>query len=188
MRSGLLLICLSFAFLPGCAEKKEQEALTMWMQKGDSLVSTTFDSLRNTLLRTIAEQGFPGAIQFCNTMALPLTAAYTNAETSIRRATDKYRNPANNADSMEQRLLTYFQQQRKEQKEMTAVVETDKQGRKHFFKPIIMQRMCLNCHGNKDENISTATWDAIRKLYPGDRAINYREGDLRGLWHIVFRP
>ncbi len=181
---GLLLIV-------ACREQNKPAPLNdtaAWIKQGDSLVTHIFDSLRNTLLKAIGEKGFPGAIEFCNTEAIKLTAAYANTTTSIRRATDKFRNPVNKADSMEQRLLAYFQQQRKEQKEMIVALEQDKQGRKHYFKPIIMQGMCLNCHGNKDENISAATWEAIRKHYPGDLATGYKDGDIRGLWHILFVP
>ncbi len=182
----ILAIIVSLVILFSCKGNNTFNDSTDLKSKGDSLIAKTFDTLRNTLLNTISQKGIPGAIHFCNTEALSLTAAYSNKEIKIRRATDKYRNPANKADSMEQRLLDYFQQQRKEQKEMAAVLEQDKQGRKHYFKPIIMQGMCLNCHGKKDESIMPETWEAIRKFYPADLAINYKEGDLRGLWHIIF--
>jgi hypothetical protein len=46
--------------------------------------------------------------------------------------------------------------------------------------------MCLNCHGTPGKHIQDATLTKIQQLYPEDRAVNFKEGDLRGLWHIIF--
>jgi hypothetical protein len=58
----------------------------------------------------------------------------------------------------------------------------------HFFKPILLQPLCLNCHGTPGKQIQNSTLAKIQLLYPGDQAFDYREGDLRGVWHIVFNP
>ena len=57
----------------------------------------------------------------------------------------------------------------------------------HFFKPILLQAMCLNCHGSPGEHIQAPTLARIQQLYPNDRAVNFKEGDLRGVWHIIFK-
>ncbi len=67
-----------------------------------------------------------------------------------------------------------------------AVVRDNQQGLVHFFKPIIMQPMCLNCHGKSDRFFHQPTLQRIQQIYPGDLAIDYEEGDFRGLWHITF--
>ena len=57
----------------------------------------------------------------------------------------------------------------------------------HFFKPILLQAMCLNCHGSPGQDIQSPTLARIQQLYPDDRAVNFKEGDLRGVWHIIFK-
>jgi hypothetical protein len=44
----------------------------------------------------------------------------------------------------------------------------------------------MNCHGTPGKHIQDATLTRIQQLYPEDRAVNFKEGDLRGLWHIIF--
>ena len=48
-----------------------------------------------------------------------------------------------------------------------------------------MQPMCLNCHGEKAV-LAPGVQDALNKIYPDDKAVGYKEGDLRGAWHITF--
>ena len=35
-------------------------------------------------------------------------------------------------------------------------------------------------------DIKPDVWQALQKVYPADSAYGYREGDLRGMWHLVF--
>ena len=164
---------------------KKVEDLSTYKLKGDSIVMQTFDTLRNTLLAAVKEKGFDGAVAFCNTSALLLTNTYAGKNVTIKRTSDKLRNPANVPDSMEQRILTNFLTMPVSSAKTATVVEKDASGSIHYYKPILMQAMCLNCHGNK-EQIQPATLEMIKSKYPGDLAIGYKEGDVRGLWHVVF--
>ena len=44
--------------------------------------------------------------------------------------------------------------------------------------------MCLNCHGEPGTDISAETQKALAELYPEDKAIGHKIGDLRGMWSI----
>lgn len=66
------------------------------------------------------------------------------------------------------------------------LIRTTSTGEIHFFKSIILQPMCLNCHGTPGKEIQPSTLSRIQELYPVDQAVNFKDGDLRGLWHIVF--
>jgi hypothetical protein len=46
--------------------------------------------------------------------------------------------------------------------------------------------MCLNCHGDKITQIKPDTWKTLQEKYPADLAFDYKEGELRGIWHLVF--
>jgi hypothetical protein len=64
----------------------------------------------------------------------------------------------------------------------------DEKGMVHYFKPILLQPLCLNCHGNEELDISPAVLAMLKKEYPEDKATGFAAGDLRGMWHITFNP
>lgn len=156
-----------------------------YIKSGDSIVQKTFDTLRKTLLKTIDEKGLSGAIRFCNIEALPVTSMYASPEISVSRVTDKTRNPKNALGEKDQTIWTNYQ---------TALVKKDSLRSQiintadevHYYKPIMMQPMCLNCHGTPGKELAAAQIRIIDSLYPTDQAKGYKTGDLRGMWHIVF--
>ena len=175
-----ILACTVFS----CTAKKQPEDLSAWKIKGDSVVTRSFDTLRNTLLRTIGEKGFAGAVGFCNEQAIPLTNTYSTEGVSIKRTSDRLRNPANAPDSMEARILSQLSSLKRKNLPLIDFVVPDDNGY-HYFKPIVIQALCLNCHGARSAQIKPGTWDAIIQKYPADSAFNYKESDLRGIWHIT---
>jgi hypothetical protein len=179
-----LLLLLPFHIVSCSSEKNDDNEIKSFQLQAGSLVTKTFDTLRNTLSREIGEKGFAGAVDFCNINALPLTGAFADDEIAIRRTTDKLRNPANAPDSMERRILLKYLSLKTREAKLEPITERDAAGNYHFYKPIIIQAMCLNCHGDKTSQIHTATWAAIRQKYPSDAAFDYKEGDLRGIWHV----
>lgn len=192
MKKLSLIFTLFIVFsVISCKEKNKQEEsrippeeLKAYSAKGDSIVKKTFDTLRGALLKNIAEKGIPGAIEYCNVNAYPITAYYARHGITIRRAAGKFRNPANAPDSIEKIILERY---------MSASLPgeniiMDLQGRVHYFKPIMLQAMCKNCHGNPDADIPPEALAEILKRYPGDSAVGFKEGDLRGIWHLVFTP
>lgn len=186
MYKRYLIISLLLVSIISCTEKKETTDLSALKSKGDSLIAQTFDTLRNTLLSTIGEKGFPGAVSFCNTKALSLTNTYAAEGITIKRTSDKLRNPANRPDNMEQEILSAYLQMKEDKQELKPVLKKDTEGNHHYFKPILLQAMCSNCHGDKNTQIKPDTWEVIRLQYPADAAYNYKEGDLRGIWHLTF--
>lgn len=180
------LITGLMTFLFSCKQSKNKEEFTDWKSKGDSLTAQTFDTLRKTLQKAISERGLPGAVEFCNAAALDLTKTYAGKGIQIKRTSDKIRNPVNTPDEMEMDVIKTYLEQKEENKQLTAIVKQDSKGNQHYFKPILIQAMCLNCHGAKVTLIKPDTWYMIQQKYPSDVAFNYNEGDLRGVWHIVF--
>ena len=185
---------LSFVFLSGCnsgtrkeeagsVKTDENKRLTdtaHYRKLGDSIVKITFDTLRNALTSTIAEKGFSEAISFCNVNAYPITAWYAKEGVTIRRTSARFRNPANSPDSLEAIWLQNFAVPG------TGTAVVPEGGRIHYFKPILLQAMCKNCHGDPSSDIRPETLAEIRKRYPEDKATGYQEGEMRGMWHLVF--
>lgn len=179
-----LLLLFSILIISCSSERNNDNEIKNFRLQADSLVAKTFDTLRNTLSKEIGEKGFAGAVDFCNINALPLTGIFADDEMAIRRTTDKLRNPANAPDSMERRILLKYFSLKTSNGKLEPITETDAAGNYHYYKPIIIQAMCLNCHGDKTSQIRAETWAAIRQKYPSDTAFDYKEGDLRGIWHV----
>jgi hypothetical protein len=191
--SIIILSVLIFSVtLSGCRrnidEVTDQTHDSVYVKQGNMIVSATFDSLRNSLLRAIGTQGFEGAITYCNVNAFVLTNTYADS-VSIERTALRYRNPKNKPDSLEQVILESMTSELKPGAVPgTKIIRDDLNGEIHYFKPIMMQAMCLNCHGKPNDQINEKTSTRIRQLYPRDRAVDFKEGDLRGVWHIIFSP
>lgn len=149
------------------------------------MITITFDTLRSSLDKAITEKNYEGAIGFCSTAASSLINTYVSEGTTIKRTSNKYRNSSNAPDCMEQRIMAAFHQLKNIQQAIKPVFEEDKKGKYHYFKPIILQAMCINCHGSAAEQIQPAVWQSIQQKYPADLAHDYREGDLRGMWHVT---
>jgi hypothetical protein len=166
-------------------QKEEKTASTATViSKGDSIVKITFDTLSNTLVKTIAAKGLSGALVFCNVQAATITSIYASAGISVSRVTDKTRNAKNaltDFDKIEwdkyKTLLT--------NKDSIKPVVIFRNNEQHYYKPILVQTMCLNCHGTPGKEIPKDLLPVIDSLYPSDRAKGYKEGDLRGMWHVV---
>ena len=159
---------------------------SVYESEGNRIVAVTFDTLRNSLLHTISSHGIDSAIKFCNENAYELTTTYADSVT-IRRTAMRYRNPENKPDSLEQFVLGEVNSKIKSGTlSDLKVVRRTNSGEIHFFKPILLQPMCLNCHGKPGTEIQPSTLARIQDLYPDDRATNFSQGDLRGMWHITF--
>jgi hypothetical protein len=191
MRVMFLISILAIVF-SGCKSNLDQAAHntpdSVYVTSGDMIVKSTFDSLRNSLLRAIAKEGFEGAITFCNENALTLTNTYADSIT-IRRTALRWRNPKNQPDSLEQAVL-HFMSSELGTKTLapSKLIRDGGTGEIHYFKPIMMQGMCLSCHGKPNDQIHDETMTRLKKLYPSDQAVDFMEGDLRGAWHIKFSP
>jgi hypothetical protein len=47
------------------------------------------------------------------------------------------------------------------------------------MKPLVTIPLCVNCHG-PDENIPSEVKAILKEKYPGDKAIGFLTGDIRG--------
>ena len=160
-----------------------------YTKMGNNIVKKTFDTLRNSLQMAISQSGIEGAVPYCQSAAYALTNSYVSDSVTIRRTALKYRNPANKPDTSEERILTIFASLKEQgiiNDSIKPITEEGKNGDIHFYKPIMLQQMCTSCHGSKSADIQPPVWKAITTLYPLDRAYDFKTGDLRGMWHIIF--
>lgn len=168
-------------------QKGEMEANAVeksYAEQGREFALQTKAVLGKNLIAAINAGGTENAVTFCNTRAIPLTDSSAQAlNVSIRRVSDRPRNPDNAADSLQ---LVQFAGIRED----LAVGKTDAYrliegaDRVTGYYPITTNAMCLQCHGKKDADINSATVSALEALYPADQATGYATNQLRGIWVV----
>lgn len=155
------------------------------MQRGDSIATATFDTLRKSLLQAMETRGIAGAVRFCNVQALPITSALAKDGITIQRVAERFRNPANALNKEDSLHWQIFAQRMAMGDSLTPILfETTTET--VFYKPIIMNPLCGNCHGNKAMGMQPEVLAVIDSLYPKDKALGFVKGDIRGLWKITF--
>src|SRR5690606_3945094 len=122
----------------------------------------------------IGQHGFDSAISFCNQEAYTLTHIYGDS-VIIKRTAARVRNSDNAPDSLEQAVWLAIH---------SSILEGNKPGNQlirkpdsyevHYFKPILLQPMCLNCHGDPQKEIQPTTLTKIQQLYPHDQAVGFK--------------
>ena len=180
--SGVILFSMACNNNPIETKSKDET----YLHQGDSIIKNTFDTLRNALTNAIGQNGFAGALQYCNVQALPITSLYASQNITVSRVSDKNRNPGNAMSELDklqwEKLKIAF-----EKKDSLKATIVDNKEDIHYYKPILIQGMCLSCHGTPNKEISKELLTQISTLYPEDKATGYKTGDLRGMWHVVFK-
>ncbi|GLR17681.1 Tll0287-like domain-containing protein [Portibacter lacus] len=161
---------------------QDQEAL---MQRGKEVAQNTFKALSQELKKSMEEGGIEKAIAYCNINALPITDSLSNEyHAEIKRTSAKYRNPKNAPTMAEGKVLLAYQELKDKGEDMKPKL-AEVGGKQIFYAPIVMQEMCMKCHGPKDQ---ISAYDKILAKYPTDLATGYKTGDLRGMWSITLLP
>jgi cytochrome c553 len=157
-----------------------------YAERGLKYALSTKAVLGKNLMGTIQKKGVLEALAFCNIQAYPLTdsmALVHNA--SIKRVTDKPRNPNNRANAEELGYIDTFKQVIAANEEAKPIVK-EFNDKVNVYYPITTNTMCIQCHGIPNTDISDDVYKKIKLLYPKDLAIDYKENEVRGIWHVKF--
>jgi len=183
-----ILIFTVLLSLFSCNEKISNKEKRAYSSKGKEITQATFKELSSHLMQQMKLGGPAQAIPFCNTQAMPITNAMSEKyDVTIKRASDKVRNSENSASERELEIIEEYKLLAKNNKELIPIVELDKSNKKHYYAPIKINAKCLACHGKLEEPLSVKTDSLIKSLYPNDKAIGYKDGDIRGIWSITFK-
>lgn len=166
----------------------EAEILNKGIEWGNELSQKAQEQLIGQLTKAISEKGTLGALEYCNIQALPILEEVSSLENvTIRRASNDYRNPKDKPTEEEQMILEAYEYNEENNIDSKANVQEINNGEALLYtSPIkIPGKLCLQCHGNIEEDIDSATWDKIQSLYPDDQATGHEIGDLRGMWSII---
>ncbi|UCG61220.1 MAG: DUF3365 domain-containing protein [Candidatus Zixiibacteriota bacterium] len=192
----ILIFALSFMLLAGCGKKsdrKEPSSTTstseaqdqqLLAEASDILIQTFSNDLRSELLAALNEGGPANAITVCEIRAPEIAAAHSGEFWTVRRVTDRSRNPENAASDAEKGLLARFRDTAQSPPEYIIGWAPSEEGKTYrHYRPIRVAQLCLKCHGRPDD-IDDAAEAVLAEKYPSDRAIGYAEGDLRGMFVV----
>ncbi len=165
----------------------ESDIIAYAMQWGDEISQDAQSELIGSLQKAIGEKGVPEAIDFCQVEALPITKKVSDKyKVEIRRVSLKNRNPENKPTELEKTLLDAYQYNVENNVDSRSNIQKVEDGQVLLYTKAITipGGLCLNCHGEPGKEINEATLEKITSLYPEDKAVDFKVGDLRGMWSI----
>jgi hypothetical protein len=123
------------------------------------------------------------ALGFCTAQANEITNNVNKklpAYAKVRRTALKVRNNTHNTpDALDTKIMQEYiasiEAKTFTPKDIKVVVEGNVT---RIYKPLISKPVCLKCHGS---NISKDIREAITAAYPQDKAVDFKEGSLRGV-------
>jgi len=156
------------------------------IQRGKKFVLKTKPVLGKNLMGAIKKNGTDAALKFCNIKAFSLVDSMaTLHNVKIKRVSDKARNSNNIANKEELAYILKLKNILAKGEKAKATIS--KQNDKFLaYYPIMTNDMCLQCHGTPKTQIKESTLSLISKMYPEDKAKNYKANELRGIWVIEF--
>ncbi len=169
------------ALLVACEPKAEapREVSGADLERGHRLAGSLKKALV-TELGAAMGRGIPAAIEVCQTRAPAIATELAPEGTRIGRATRRARNSANRAEGWTLDALTHFEglHARKQPLATASFSKILEDGRVVYAEPLVIQELCVTCHGRELAPDVRAT---LAARYPDDQATGYAVGDLRGV-------
>lgn len=153
-----------------------------------ALIQQFASSLKTELVSAIKAGGPTHAIAVCQDKAPAIANSLSeSSEWEIGRTSLKTRNPNNEPDAWEKRVLKQFDSLNTAgnpvaELSYAEVVESDGKEVYRYMKAIPTQEVCLTCHGT---DIDPKLAEVIDAAYPEDQARGYSAGDIRGAFTLT---
>jgi hypothetical protein len=157
------------------------------MQETRDIAAAMLKELGQTLQAAMADGGPENAIGVCKTQAPEIAMKLSmKHQLKVARVGTRARNPDMGVpnDWQTQALKQFESRLAKGDKpydiEFIQLVKSGSYDLElRYAKPIVLQPMCTACHGTP-EQISPEVKAKLDQLYPNDKAVNYKPGELRG--------
>lgn len=165
------------------AEQAEQAALARAEQAAKALGG----ELKGELMQALSSGSPADALKMCAGKAQSMTAGVSEQTgVQVGRSSLRLRNPSNAGPDW---VTAWLEQQGEravtDVKGFSRIDDTPTGKRARFLAPIGIEPACLSCHGPADA-LAPEIKAGLAQHYPGDAAVGYAVGDLRGaLWAEV---
>lgn len=201
MNRLILISVLAIFTLTNCSEsdsskekdftakiKVSAEKRSEYIKRGGQIVDASYKALSDKLKSAVADKGISHALKTCNMHASLIADSLAEQyDATIKRTAIRIRNQGNEPTTEEKHIIKLYQKALTNKQELTPVVLFMDSVYVNYYSPIIIKPMCLNCHGDPGSTLADDTYETILSMYPTDRAIGYKEGDLRGIWSVKFK-
>jgi hypothetical protein len=167
-----ILLALTFAAAAAHAQDAERA-------RGAELLAPFKKDLQQALKSGLAE-GPAEAIQVCRVTAPGIADALSVDGIRMGRSSHKLRNPDNTAPDWVSPIMQGYLDDPSGRTPRAVALADDRWG---YVEPIIVQPLCLACHGSE---LAVDVAAQISELYPDDRATGFAAGDLRGVFWLEF--
>lgn len=173
MRTSVLL--LSLLLTGASAHSSDHATFDVRAVEGVAAFRTKLQSE----LKEAMKQGPVNAIAVCRDRAPRIASEAGSPNLQLGRSSERLRNPANTPPAWVEPILEYYASHPKDREARSVDLGG---GRAGYAEPIVVQPLCLVCHG---EAIAPAVKEKLQESYPKDNATGYREGDFRGVFWAV---
>ncbi len=187
IQTALQALCLSAALLQAPVALADYKGENP-MQESRESAAAMLKELGGKLQAALKDGGPVNALGVCTIEAPAIAQRISEEEKiTIRRVSSKPRNSTMGVpNDWQTKALQLFEEAlaRGDKPADIEFVEAVKAGsgsrmELRFAKPIVMQPQCTACHGSP-EQISPEVKAKLNELYPNDKAVGYKPGELRG--------
>jgi hypothetical protein len=175
-----MLIALLAASLTACSKPASEPDAPAAdpAAKGAALLGPFKMSLMQAF-STGMQEGPVSAISVCRDEAPGIAARLSVDGVRMGRSSHRLRNPDNAPPEWLVPVLESYVSGKSQGPQVVEIAD----GRHGYAEPIVMQGMCVMCHGS---NIEPAVAARTAELYPEDQATGFAEGELRGVFWVEF--
>jgi hypothetical protein len=182
----------TLAMAAGCVSCSDDSGLNAEREgavraEGAAAAQVLMTTLQANLVTSMEEGGPVQAIEFCTTAALALTDSVSDSlgeGISIKRVSEKHRNPENAPDASEIEAIRHFEAALTDNGALPDDwVQKTAAGELRYYRPLTIAPPCLNCHGDPVD-MDPRVVEVLQASYPDDQATGYEAGDLRGLIRV----
>lgn len=149
------------------------------LARGAELLSPFKGDLQEAL-RLGLTKGPVEAIGICRVQAPEIARALAQDGIRLGRSSHRLRNPANSPPEWVTPILAAYIDNSADRAPRVVPLPDNRLG---YVEPILLQPLCLTCHG---EVLAPDVATRIDELYPEDRAVGFNDGDLRGIFWVDF--
>jgi hypothetical protein len=186
----IVILSLSTSFLLAAPQNKKADEMDDVVKIGAKSSKILLKTLGSNMKKNMKSGGVMQALNFCSSEAYTLTQEVNkklSSGVSIKRVSDNYRNPNNAPTSDELKVINAFKSLKADNIILpTHLLQKIDEHTIKFYKPLVLDNpVCLKCHG--DISTNTELKKKIDEIYPADKAVNYKMGDLRGLVVVTIK-
>ena len=149
------------------------------LARGAELLAPFKKNLQQALKSGLAE-GPAEAIQVCRVKAPEIADALSVDGVRVGRSSHKLRNPDNEGPDWVRPVMQAYLDDPAGRSPQAVELAGNRRG---YVEPIIVQPLCLTCHGSE---LAPDIGAQITELYPDDRATGFETGDLRGVFWLEY--